>query len=269
MDEKIESEPEESEPAKSGDNEPAPETSAGWTSFAIKIAVAIAVVAVIGGLWWYYLANAPEGKSLFDILAEQESTLEEWRDNNYVVTLLGAFVLYVLVTGFSLPGAAPMTIIYGKVFGFWVALPLVSFASSIGATIAFVLSRYLFGDWVKNKFSERISGFNKALEREGPFFLFSLRLIPAVPFFVINVAMAMTPIRVVTFYWVSQLGMLAGTIVYVYAGSTVPSLNEVRTDGFRSWQLFVAFLLLAAFPFVARWVMSIFRNKSTEEALEE
>lgn len=259
--------PEEEKPTD--DDADAPAKESGWASLLIKIAVGVVVLAIIGGGWWYYLANAPQDKSLLEVLAEQEKTLEGWRDNNYAVTLAGAFFLYVAVTGFSLPGAAIMTLIFGRLFGFWVALPLVSFASSLGATMAFVLARYLFGDWVKEKFSERISGFNKALEREGPFFLFSLRLIPAVPFFVINVAMAMTPIRVLTFYWVSQVGMLAGTVVYVYAGASVPSLAEIQDKGILNWQLILAFVLLAAFPFVARWIMSFFRKESTKEVLEK
>lgn len=240
-----------------------------WVLQLIKLAVGVAVAALIGGVWWYYLANAPEDKSLLELLAEQESTLEQYRDNYYFATLGGAFLIYVAVTGFSLPGAAIMTIILGRLFGFWVGLPLVSFASSIGATIAFVLARYLFGDWVKEKFSERISGFNKALEREGPFFLFSLRLIPAVPFFVINVAMAMTPIRIRTFYWVSQVGMLAGTMVFVYAGASVPSISEIQQEGILNWRLILAFVLLAAFPFVARWGMSFFRSQPAKEAVDE
>ncbi|MCR9117999.1 MAG: TVP38/TMEM64 family protein [bacterium] len=245
-----------------------PENSKSPASLAIKVVVGLLVFILIGGVWWYYWANAPEDKSLLDVLGEQESTLLQWRDDYYAATLIAAFLIYVVVTAFSLPGAAIMTILCGWLFGFWVGLPLVSFASSIGATLAFLLSRYLFGDWVKEKFSERISGFNAALEKEGPFFLFSLRLIPAVPFFVINVAMAMTPMRVATFYWVSQIGMLAGTIVFVFAGASAPRLSEIQNKGILNWQMIVAFVLLAVFPFAARWLMSWFRSDPPSEAMQ-
>ena len=116
---------------------------------------------------------------------------------------------------------------YGWYFGLAPAVILVSFASTSGATIAFLLSRYLFRDAIQTRFRDQLAKFNQALQREGAFYLFTLRLIPAVPFFVINVVMGLTPIRTLTFWWVSQVGMLAGTIVYVYAGSTIPSLAHL------------------------------------------
>ena len=146
---------------------------------------------------------------------------------------------------------------------------VVSFASTSGATLAFLLSRYLFGRAVQNRFGARLSGFNEALRREGPFFLFTLRLIPAVPFFAINLVMGLTPIRVRTFWWVSQLGMLAGTTVYVYAGSSVPGLQVLAEQGVQAvltlgqlTQIMVALALLGVFPLVVRLIVKKLRPKT-------
>ena len=152
--------------------------------------------------------------------------------------------------------------LFGWYFGVLQGVLLVSFASTTGATLAFLLSRFLFRNSVQNRFGDRLNAFNRALEREGPFYLFSLRLIPAVPFFVINAVMGLTPIRVWTFWWVSQLGMLAGTLVYVYAGSTVPDLATLANQGINAvfsarqlTQILVAFVLLGLFPLISRWII--------------
>ena len=138
-----------------------------------------------------------------------------------------------------------MTLVVAWYFGFWKGLVLVSFASTCGATLAFLLSRYLLRDIIQSKFGERLKTFNESLDREGAFYLFTLRLIPAVPFFVINVVMGLTRIRTTTFWWISQVGMLAGTCVYVYAGSNIPSLSQLvdpsqlRAAEIRDWPGFV------------------------------
>jgi len=155
------------------------------------------------------------------------------------------FAVYVLVTGLSLPGAAVLTLIGGALFGLLWGTVVVSFASSIGATLAFLASRFLLRDWVQERFGERLKAVNSGVEKEGAFYLFALRLVPAFPFFLINLAMGLTPIRTWTFYWVSQAGMLAGTFVYVYAGIT---LGEFRI----SLELLLAFTLLGIFPLIAK-----------------
>jgi uncharacterized membrane protein YdjX (TVP38/TMEM64 family) len=146
-------------------------------------------------------------------LAKQESQLRAFQDDHPVLVYGVAFMVYVIVTGLSLPGASVLTLAYGWYFGLVRGVVVVSFASTAGATMAFLLSRFLFRDAIQRRFGDRLENFNRALEREGPFFLFTLRLIPAVPFFVINAVMGLTPIRTRTFCWVSQLGMLAGTSV--------------------------------------------------------
>ncbi len=188
--------------------------------------------------------------------AQREESIRRWASERPLVALALAAAVYVAVTGLSLPGAAALTLAFGWLFGFWRALVLVSFASTAGATLAFLLSRYLFREAFQARFADRISRFNAALEREGAYYLFTLRLIPAVPFFVINAAMGLTPLAARTFWWVSQLGMLPGTAVYVYAGATVPSLAVLTQAGRRepivSPQLLLAFVLLGAFPLVVK-----------------
>jgi dihydrolipoamide dehydrogenase len=164
------------------------------------------------------------------------------------------FVVYVLVTGLSLPGAAVMTLVGGAIFGLLLGTVIVSFASSIGATLAFLASRFLLRDWVQGRFGDRMNAINRGVEKEGAFYLFALRLVPAFPFFLINLAMGLTPIRTWTFYWVSQVGMLAGTIVYVYAGTT---LGEFRI----SLELVLAFTLLGVFPLIAKRVLDAVRAR--------
>ena len=202
-------------------------------------------------------------------LAARESQLRQFQADNPVMVYGIAFVVYVGVTGLSLPGAAALTLLYGWYFGLLRGVVVVSFASTAGATLAFLLSRYLFGQAVQSRFGTRLSGFNEALRREGPFYLFTLRLIPVVPFFVINLVMGLTPIRALTFWWVSQLGMLAGTTVYVYAGSIVPSLQVLAEQGVQAvltpgqlTQLVVAFALLGVFPLVVRLIVKKLRPRT-------
>ncbi|HEY7742176.1 MAG TPA: FAD-dependent oxidoreductase [Burkholderiales bacterium] len=164
------------------------------------------------------------------------------------------FAIYVAVTGLSLPGAAVMTLVGGTVFGLLWGTVIVSFASSIGATLAFLASRFLLRDWVQGRFGERLRPVNAGVEKEGAFYLFALRLVPAFPFFLINLAMGLTPIRTWTFYWVSQLGMLAGTIVYVYAGTT---LGEFRISA----ELIIAFTLLGIFPLIAKKTLDVIKAR--------
>ena len=195
-------------------------------------------------------------------LAQQEAQLRDFQSRSPWLVYAVSLLIYITITGLSLPGAAPLTMLFGWYFGVLQGVLLVSFASTTGATLAFLLSRFLFRNSVQNRFGDRLDAFNRALEREGPFYLFSLRLIPAVPFFVINAVMGLTPIRVWTFWWVSQLGMLAGTLVYVYAGSTVPDLATLADQGINAvfsarqlTQILVAFVLLGLFPLISRWII--------------
>lgn len=169
------------------------------------------------------------------------------------------FVGYVLVTAASLPGAAVMTLAGGAVFGLWWGLALVSFASSVGATLAMVIARKVFGEVVQARFARQLATVNRGLERDGGFYLFSIRMVPLFPFFVVNLVMGLTPISVWRFYWVSQVGMLAGTFVYVFAGTQLASverLSDVLSPG-----LILALSLLGLFPLLARKSLAWFRGR--------
>ncbi|MBL8414397.1 MAG: TVP38/TMEM64 family protein, partial [Propionivibrio sp.] len=169
-----------------------------------------------------------------DYFKSQQAAIETWRAAQPMTAALIFFVTYVAVTGLSLPGAAVMTLVGGAVFGLLWGLLLVSFASSVGATLAFLASRFLLRDWVQQHFGERLRAINSGVDREGGFYLFTLRLVPVFPFFVINLLMGLTPLKTRTFYWVSQVGMLAGTLVYVNAGTQlakIQSLSGILSPG--------------------------------------
>jgi uncharacterized membrane protein YdjX (TVP38/TMEM64 family) len=196
-------------------------------------------------------------------LASQETNWRQFAEQYPLAIYLIAFLIYTSTTGLSLPGAVPLTLTYGWFFGFWKALLLVSFSSTAGATLAFLTSRYLFRSAIQSRYGERFALINQQFEKEGAFYLFILRLVPAFPFFLINVLMGLTAIRVWTFWWVSQLGMLAGTAVFVYAGTSVPTLQELSEKGAKGIltpQLIIAFILLGTFPLLVKKIVSRIRN---------
>lgn len=169
------------------------------------------------------------------------------------------FVIYVLITAVSLPGAAIMTLAAGALFGLFEGTLLVSFASSIGATLAFLVSRFILHDFVQQRFGDRLRAINDGVKKEGALYLFVMRLVPAIPFFLINLLMGLTPIRTRTFYWVSQVGMLAGTLVYVNAGTQLAQVENL--SDILSPQLWLSFILLGIFPFFARRVATWIRRR--------
>ncbi|GAB4559000.1 MAG: bifunctional TVP38/TMEM64 family protein/FAD-dependent oxidoreductase [Geothermobacteraceae bacterium] len=198
-----------------------------------------------------------------DYLKAQQAAFDAYYAEHTARTLAIYFVIYVLVTALSLPGAAVMTLAGGALFGFWSALFVVSFASTIGATLAFVVSRFLLRDWVQSRFGDKLGAINAGIEREGAFYLFSLRLVPLFPFFVINLVMGLTPMKVRTFYWVSQVGMLAGTAVYVNAGTQLGRIESA--SGILSPGLLVSFAILGLFPLVAKKGMEFYKGKRVME----
>lgn len=169
------------------------------------------------------------------------------------------FVVYVVLTGLSVPGAALLTLVGGALFGLVEGLLIVSFASATGATLAFLMARFVLRDWVQEHFGRRLTALNRGVEKDGAFYLFALRLVPAFPFFVINLAMALTPMRARTFYWVSQLGMLAGTVVYVNAGTQLGQLQSLA--GIVSPGVIGSFVLLGVFPLIARRGLAWFHRR--------
>jgi pyruvate/2-oxoglutarate dehydrogenase complex dihydrolipoamide dehydrogenase (E3) component/uncharacterized membrane protein YdjX (TVP38/TMEM64 family) len=169
------------------------------------------------------------------------------------------FVIYVIVTALSLPGAAIMTLAGGALFGLWQGLLLVSFASSIGATLAFLVARFLLRDTVERRFGERLKAIDRGIERDGAFYLFTLRLVPIFPFFIINLVMGLTRLRIWTFYWISQVGMLAGTAVYVNAGTQLAAIEQV--GDILSLELLLSFVLLGIFPWIAKAIVAVVQRR--------
>ena len=214
------------------------------TSF--RPAVALAALAALAA---FFAAGGPRYLT-FENLKAQQAALQAGYAAHPGRVALGFLAAYVAYTGLSLPGAGLLSLVAGAVFGLLWGSVIVSFAASIGATLAFLLARFVLRDWVQRRFAGRLEGINRGVEREGAFYLFTLRLTPAVPFFLINIAMGLTPMRATTFYWVSQLGMLAGTLVYVNAGTQLASLASPRDV--LSWQLAAALLLLGLFPLAAK-----------------
>ena len=215
----------------------------------------LALLGLLAGLYFAF----DLGQYLdFALLKAKHRALQDYYQLHPLRMLAGYFVLYLLVTALSLPGAAVMTIAGGAIFGLWTGLLAVSFASSIGATLAFLVSRTLLRDWVQRRFGDSLSAIDRGIEKDGAFYLFALRLVPVFPFFMINLAMGLTPIRVRTFYWVSQLGMLPGTLVYVNAGTQLARI-ESPAD-ILSLPLLLSFSLLALLPFVGRALLRMIRR---------
>lgn len=205
---------------------------------------AIVIAALV--LW-----RAFPGVLTLDYLASQEQQLREQYAAQPLLFLVVAFLLYVVVTGLSLPGAAVLSLAYGWILGFWVALPLVSFASTLGATLAFLSSRYLLRDWVAQRYSKLSGWIEKAFAEDGWVILLTLRLVPQVPFFAVNLLMGLTPIRVRTYWWASQLGMFPATCVFLFAGASSPGLSQMAKEGIGALvkpQLLFALALLGLLP---------------------
>lgn len=194
-----------------------------------------------------------------DAIKAQQSNFGQSYADHPVLVIGIFFLVYVTSTALSLPGAALLTLLAGALFGLVTGTIIVSFASSIGATLAFLGSRFLLRDWVQAKFGDRLKAINDGVAKDGAFYLFSLRLIPVVPFFVINLAMGLTPIKARSFYWVSQLGMFLGTIVYVNAGTQlarIDSLSDIASPG-----LLASFAALGLFPWIARGIMNLIKRR--------
>ncbi|WP_338366267.1 FAD-dependent oxidoreductase [uncultured Pseudoalteromonas sp.] len=183
----------------------------------------------------------------------------QYKKQSPLLVFGGFFLLYVVVTALSLPGAAILTLAAGALFGLVEGLIVASFASTVGATLAFLVSRYLLRDTIKQRFPERLDAIDAGVEKEGGFYLFTLRLVPVFPFFLINLLMGVTAIKAWTFYWVSQIGMLAGTFVYVNAGTQLAQIESL--SGILSPSLLLSFALLGVFPFIAKGILNVFKKR--------
>lgn len=194
-----------------------------------------------------------------DYLKANQDRFQEFYAQNMFQTLAAYSGIYILSTALSLPGATILTLAGGALFGFWTGLIAVSFASTIGATLAFLVARFLLRDSIQNKFGEKLRTFNEGVEKDGAFYLFTLRLVPIFPFFLINLVMGLTPIKTLTYFVVSQLGMLLGTAVYVNAGRQISQIDSLQ--GILSPGLIASFALLGILPFIARFIVDSLNAK--------
>ena len=215
---------------------------------------AILVLVLLSAIVAYFVFDLGQILSLENFKASQEDIVAA-KDANPVLYISGFFLLYVAVTGLSIPGAAIMTLIAGALFGVLIGTIIVCFASTLGATLAFLSARFVLRDWVQGKFGERLRAIDEGLEKDGAFYLFMLRLIPVFPFFVINLLMGLTRIKTRTFFWVSQLGMLPATIVFVNAGTQISRIES--TAGLLSPTLIASFVALALFPWAAKAIVAL------------
>ena len=217
----------------------------------------LSVAAFAAIVFAFFKFDGPQYLNL-ETLKEKKDALSEFIQANFIVAASAFFGVYVLVTAVSLPGAAVMTLAGGALFGFWWGLILVSFASTLGASIAFLASRWVLRDWVSSKFSGMLAKINEGIYRDGPLYLLSLRLIPLFPFFVINLVMGLTAMSVVKFFIVSQIGMLAGTAAYVFAGTQLAEISSMKD--ILSRDLLIAFTILGLMPLALKFFVPWLKN---------
>ena len=226
----------------------------------IKILLLIAIFTIVVAL--FFVFDFQQYLNLEYLKSSKELFISYYEKNPFLV-LVSYFLVYVSMAVFSLPGAVWMTLGGGAFFGLLTGTVVVSFASTIGATLAMLISRFLFRDWVQGRFAQQMQTINSGIEKDGGFYLFTLRLLPVVPFFVINMGMGLTPLRTLTFYWVSQLGMLPGTLIYINAGSELAKIESL--GDILSPTLIGSFVLLGIFPLAVKKIITVFEARRGEK----
>lgn len=224
-----------------------------------KIILAAIIVALVAA---FFIFDLGQYVSL-EYFKQQQSTFNSYYQQNPLVVILIFAAVYIAMTGASIPFATPLTVLAGAIFGTLVGTVVVSFASSIGATIAFLVSRFLFRDAIEAKFGQRLEKIQAGIEREGAFYVFGLRLVPLFPFVVLNSLLGLTKIKTWTFYWASQLGMLLGTIVYVNAGkelANIKSLGDIASP-----TLVISFIALGLLPIASKYLLNFLRRGNAVE----
>jgi uncharacterized membrane protein YdjX (TVP38/TMEM64 family) len=219
-------------------------------------------IAIVGAIIVLIVLFKVLGLGQFLTLDYLKSSQEKFAilyNNNQIAVISVYMLIYIAVTALSLPGAAVMTLAGGAMFGFWVGFIVVSFASTIGATLACFVARFLLRDWVQNKFGDKLTAINEGIAKEGAFYLFSLRLVPIFPFFIINLVLGLTNMNLLTFYWVSQVGMLPGTMVYVNAGKELAKIDSL--SGILSPGLILSFVILGIFPITVKKLLAWYKKK--------
>ena len=218
----------------------------------------ILILALIAAVIAFFVLDLGRFFTL-DFIKQSQARFGELYASQPALVIGSFFAIYVAVTALSLPGATIMTLAGGAIFGLTVGLIVVSFASTIGATLAFLASRFLLGESVQKKFGARMAEIDKGVEKEGAFYLFTLRLVPLVPFFVINLLMGLTKMKTWTFFWVSQIGMFLGTAVFVNAGTQLAKIDSLK--GILSPGLLGSFVLLGIFPIVAKRIVESIKKR--------
>ncbi|WP_294173704.1 TVP38/TMEM64 family protein, partial [uncultured Sphingomonas sp.] len=213
---------------------------------------------VLAGVAAFFLLDLGSYLTL-DSLKARQADLAASLDARPLLVIGGFFLIYVATTALSLPGATILTLAAGAIFGLWLGTLIVSFASAIGASLAFLSARYLLRDWVEARFGRRSAAIDRGIEADGAFYLLTLRLIPAFPFFLVNLAMGLTAMRLPTFYFVSQIGMLLGTLVFVNAGTQLARIES--TSDILSPALIGSFILLGLFPLLTKWVLGLVKRR--------
>jgi uncharacterized membrane protein YdjX (TVP38/TMEM64 family) len=218
----------------------------------------VIVLIIIGLVAAFRIFNLGDYLTLSYIKESQEKFQLLYSEHRAAV-IASYMAIYILVTSLSLPGAAVMTLAGGALFGLVVGTVVVSFSSTIGATLACFAARFILRDWIQKKFGDKLKTVNEGVEKEGALYLFTVRLIPVFPFWLINLVMGLTSMPLKTFYWVSQVGMLAGTIVYVNAGKELGKIDSL--SGILSPTLILSFVLLGLFPIITKKLLGIYKKK--------
>ena len=213
---------------------------------------------ILGLIGAFFLFDLQQYLTLASLKSRQ-AAFAEFYAGNRLLTIAGYMAIYILATALSLPGAIILTLAGGALFGLGIGFVAISFASSIGATLAFLAARFLLRDSVQGRFGERLRAINDGVRKDGAFYLFSLRLVPIFPFFIINLAMGLTPLRTLTFYWVSQLGMIPGTLVYVNAGTQLGQIDSLA--GILSPGLLFSFVLLGLLPLLSKKTLDLVQSR--------
>jgi len=221
-----------------------------------KLILVAVIAAVIAAFFFFDLGQYLN----LEYLKSQKDSLNALYNDNPVLISAIFFIVYVLVAAFNLPAAGLLTVAAGAILGFWNGVVVVSFASTIGATGAFLMTRYLFHDAIQSKFGDRLETINAGIEREGAFYVFGLRLVPLFPFFVVNSVLGLTKLKTWTFYWASQIGMLAGTAVYVNAGTQLADISSL--GDIASPKLLGSFALLGVFPILAKYLLNFLKKET-------
>ncbi len=220
-----------------------------------KIIIVIVIIAVIAA---FKIFNMGDYLSL-SYLKESQEKFQFMYSENSVTVITVYMLIYILATSLSLPGAAILTLAGGALFGLVTGTIIVSFASTIGATLACLVSRFILRDWIQKKFGDKLKTVNEGIEKEGLLYLFTLRLIPIFPFWLINLVMGLTKMPLKSFFWVSQVGMLPGTIVYVNAGKEIAKIDSL--SGILSPGLIISFVVLGIFPLITKKLLGIYKRK--------